>query len=531
MSKPKVIMTCLGAAGDVTTGSCTLLNVWTGKGRNLFGIVDAGIFQGEVEDEERNFNWPVNSEKIDFVIITHSHMDHVGALPLLRDYRGKIYGTSSTLRQAKELLLDSAKNYERNAAEQLGLTFEDYKNIQSQIEGLQKRQDAGHDLEIYHQYESILDDIKSTALYTEEDVNNICAHFCTVSVYDYCQITDSVCFRLIPETHINGATSVELYVGDFDENSVNIAFSGDIGPSNSVLYKNHKYKSNPFIKYLLLESLHGVEVQKETPEDVYHKVKKIMLNAQRSNRTVVLGVFSLDRSASALMFANTAIIEKNMSLTTYFDAPLGYRELLYYKEDYASKGNHWFKNLGKSPFDTNEVIVCNRYYEHVDALEDIDAKAVIASSAMGHGGRILDYFDRYVQDANADFVFLGYLHPESPSSILHNAKPLQQIDLNGLKFTKVCRTYQFEGLTSHGYFPEMVAMINRFPKLNGVLLNHAEMESKEAVKDKLDSMYHFDIAIPEMYDSYDNSFYSLTGEKMEIISREEGLKKFKDVLL
>lgn len=528
MSKPKVIMTCLGGAGNATTGSCTLLNVWPGKGRNLFGLVDAGIFQSE--GEERNYSWPVNAEKLDFVIITHSHMDHGGALPLLRDYKGKIYGTASTLRQLKELLLDAARNYERNAAEQLGLTLEDYKEIQFQVEGLQKKQDAGRDLELFHQYASILDDIKSAALYTEEDVYNICTHFCPISVYNYCQLGSSVCFRLIPETHQNGATSVELYVGDFDDKAVNIAFSGDLGPSNSLLYKNHKYKANPFINYLLLESLHGIEVQKETPEEVYHKIKKIMLDAQRRKRTVILGVFSLDRSAGALMLANRAIMEKNMSLTTYFDAPLGYRELLYYKEDYSGK-SYWFKALGKSPFDTSEVILCNRYYEHVDALEDIDAKAVITSSAMGYGGRMLDYFDRYVQDADADFVFLGYIHPDSPSGILHNARRMEQVELNGLKFTKVCNTYQFEGLTSHGYFPEMLAMINRFPKLNSVLLNHAEIDAKEAVKDKLDSMYHFDVVIPEMYDSYDNSFFSLTGEKMEVIPREEGLKKFKDVLI
>lgn len=528
MSDPKVFMTCLGAAGDATTGSCTLLNISDGRGRKLFGMIDAGIFQSE--GEERNFSWPVNSEKLDFVIITHSHMDHGGALPLLRDYKGKIYGTASALRQLKELLLDGARNYERNAAEQLGLTLEDYKSIQLQIEGLQKKQDAGHDLEIYHQYASILDDIKSATLYTEEDVYNICMHFCEVSIYDYCQLTDSVCFRLVPETHQNGAASVELYVGDFDEKSVNIAFSGDLGPSNSLLYKNHKYKANPFIKYLLLESLHGIEEQKETPEEVYHKIKKIMLNAQRNRRTVILGVFSLDRSASALMLANRAIQEKNMSLTTYFDAPLGYRELVYYKDDYVRKSKHWFKDLGNSPFDMGDIIPCNRYYEHVDALENIDAKAVITSSAMGHGGRMLDYFDRYVQDADADFVFLGYLHPDSPSGILHNAERMEQVELNGLKFTKVCKTYQFEGLTSHGYFPDMVAMIDRFPKLNSVFLNHADMEAKEAVKSKLDEMYDFDVVIPEMYDSYDNSFFSLTGEKMEIIPREEGFKRFKDIL-
>lgn len=528
MSDPKIYMTCLGGAGDTTTGSCSLLNIWSGKGKNLYGLIDAGIFQSE--GEERNFSWPVDSSKIDFVIITHSHMDHVGALPLLRDYRGKVYGTQSALQQAKELLLDAARNYERNAAEEMGLTFEDYKNIQYQIECLQKKQDAGHDLEIYHQYSSILDEIKTTALYTEEDVANILKRFCSVPVYDYCQLGESVYFRMIPETHQNGACSVELYAGDFDDKSVNIAFSGDLGPSNSALYKNHKYKPNPFIKYLLLESLHGVEEQKETPEDVYHKLKKLMLNAQRNNRTLIMGVFSLDRSAIALMFANKAIMEKNMSLTTYFDAPLGYRELTYYKLDYFAKDRHWFKELGKSPFDTNEVIVCNRYYEHVDALEDPDGKAVIASSAMGYGGRMLDYFDRYVQDANADFVFLGYLHPDSPSSILHNAERMEQVELNGLKFTKICNTYQFEGLTSHGYFPEMLAMINRFPYLNGLLLNHADMEAKEAVKEKIEEMYDFDVSIPELYDSYDNSFYCFTGSEMHIVTREEGLKKFKNVL-
>lgn len=528
MSDPKIFMTCLGGVGDATTGSCSLLNIWSGNGKNLFGLVDAGIFQSE--GEERNFRWPVDSSKLDFVIITHSHMDHIGALPLLRDYKGKIYGTQSALQQSKELLLDAARNYERGAAEQLGLTLEDYKKIQFQIESLQKKKDAGRDLEIYHQYSLILDDIKSAALYTEEDVMNICQHFSSVPVYDYCQLGESVYFRMIPETHQNGACSVEIYAGDFDDKSVNIAFTGDIGPSNSALYKNHKYKPNRFIKYLMLESLHGVEEQTETPEDVYHKIKKLMLNAQRSKRTLIFGVFSLDRSAIALMYVNRAIMEKNMSLTTYFDAPLGYRELTYYKLDYFTRNGHWFKDLGKSPFDTNEVIVCNRYYEHVNALQDPDAKAIIASSAMGYGGRMLDYFDRYVQDANADFVFLGYLHPDSPSSILHNAQRMEQVELNGLKFTKVCNTYQFEGLTSHGFFPEMLAIINRFPCLNGVLLNHAEMEAKEAVKEKLEQLYKFDVSIPELYDSYDNSFYCFTGDEMRVISVEEGYKKFKNIL-
>ncbi len=528
MSNPKIFMTCLGGAGDFTTGSCSLLHISDGKGKILVGLIDHGIFQAD--GDERNYTIPLDSKKIDFVIITHSHMDHTGALPLLRDYKGKIYGTSSTLRQAEELLQDSARNYERNAAEELGLTFEDYKNMQYQIEALQKKQDAGHDLEIYHQYSSILDEINSSALYTQEDVKNICGHFCAVPVYDYYQLAESVYFRLIPETHINGSCSIELYVGDFDDKSVNIAFSGDLGPSNSALYKNHKYKPNPFIKYLLLESLHGVEEQKETPEDVYRKVKKLMLDTWKKRRTLILGVFSLDRSATALMYANRAILEKNMSLTTYFDAPLGYRELLYYKEDYKRKDNQWFKSLGGSAFDTNEVIFCNRQYEHLDALEDIEAKAIITSSAMGYGGRMLDYFDRYVQDANADFVFLGYLHPDCPSSILHNAEKLEQVELNGLKFTKVCNTYQFEGLTSHGYFPEMLAMINRFPKLNGLLLNHAAMETKETVKKKIEEMYDFDVSIPELYDSYDNSYYCFTYDRMRVISKDEGRKVFKNVL-
>ena len=86
MSKPKIYMTMLGAAGDEVTGSSTLLKIVYDK-RTSYGLIDAGIVQGK--SEIRNFSYPVLAENLDFVILTHAHADHFLALPLLIPSRNK----------------------------------------------------------------------------------------------------------------------------------------------------------------------------------------------------------------------------------------------------------------------------------------------------------------------------------------------------------------------------------------------------------------------------------------------------------
>lgn len=526
MSKPKIYMTMLGAAGDEVTGSSTLLKIVYDK-RTSYGLIDAGIVQGE--DEIRNFSYPVLAKNLDFVILTHAHADHFLALPLLKDFKGKIYATASTFNQGRELLDDAALNYERAAAGSLGVSFEAYRGMRTKLEELERRKNHS-ELVLYNQLLAEISEIEGCALYTLRDVASITRHFVSVPVYQNFMVAHGVYARLIPATHQNGAVNIELYVGGFDEDSVNIAFSGDIGSKESLLYRKHNYKENPLVNYIIMESLHGLEERTQTYNDAFMELKKIIFDAQKKKKTLILAGFALDRSALLLYAINKMIDDYGLSTTVYFDSPLAHRELRHYKADYAVGKSHWFRNLGKAPFDTSEVIVTDRYEEHMRALRDNDSKIIITASAFGEGGRILDYFDRYIQDDNAIFAFISWLSEDCSSYILHNAEKGKIIELHGMHYVKKCETYQIQGFSAHGYFPEFIEFIERFPKIKGIFLNHANRDVKSELKDKLLENYDMSMYIPEMYDESENSFYCMTADSIKELSRREGHEVFKDVM-
>ena len=526
MSKPKIYMTMLGAAGDEVTGSSTLLKIVYDK-RTSYGLIDAGIVQGK--SEIRNFSYPVLAENLDFVILTHAHADHFLALPLLRNFKGKIYATTSTFNQGRELLSDAALNYERNAAGSLGISFDAYRAMRSKLDELERRKNH-QDLVLYNQLWTEISEIEECALYTLQDVENITRYFVSVPVYQDFILAHGVYARLIPATHQNGAVNVELYVGGFDEDSVNIAFSGDIGSKESLLYKKHNYKENPLINYIVMESLHGLEERTQTYEDAFFELKKIIFDAQKRKKTLILAGFALDRSAMLLYAINKMIDDYGLSATVYFDSPLAHRELKHYEADYATGKSHWFKDLGRAPFDTNEVIVTDRYEAHMDAVRDQDPKIIITASAFGDGGRILDYFDRYIQDDNAMFVFVSWLSEDCSSYVLHNAERGKIIELHGMHYVKRCETYQVQGFSAHGYLPEFIEFIERFPKIKGIFLNHANRDVKKELRDRLAEDYNMDMYIPEMYDETDSNFYCITAEGVKELLTYDGYEVFKNVM-
>lgn len=530
MSKPRVYYFMVGGAGNEVTGSCTVLRIEYND-KIYYGLVDTGIVQGP--NSFRNFNFPIEASKLDFVVLTHSHADHSGGLPMLKGFNGKLYATLDGFKQAKEILEDSALNHEQEAVEELGVPFEAYQRMCAELERLEKR--GATNLERYKALSNEVKEIRSGALYLPDDVEEISKFFTPILPYQDVKIDDGIYIRTIPSTHQNGAVSVELYVGNYSEDSVNISFSGDVGPSDSFLYRNHEYTKNHLINFCVMESLHGLEEKKQTPEDAHEELTNIVLDGLKKGKTVIEVVFALDRSAITLYSNNRAKKERNVQFKSYFDSKLAVKELIHYQNAYNSKDNLWFKDLGPNPFSTEETIILGKYAAHMNVVRSSDPKVVITASAFGEGGRVLDYFDHYIQDENAIFIFLGWLSPECNSYKLLNAQKGEIIELHGTQnshYVKHCETYQISGFSSHGYYPEFVEYIERFPNLKGLILNHAATETKEALRDKLKESYGFDICIPEMYDSMYRSFYTITSsDGIQELPVLEGYDVFKDVLI
>ena len=142
----------------------------------------------------------------------------------------------------------------------------------------------------------------------------------------------------------------------------------------------------------------------------------------------------------------------------------------------------------------------------------------------------MDYFDRYIQDDNAMFVFVSWLSEDCSSYVLHNAERGKIIELHGMHYVKRCETYQVQGFSAHGYLPEFIEFIERFPKIKGIFLNHANRDVKKELRDRLAEDYNMDMYIPEMYDETDSNFYCITAEGVKELLTYDGYEVFKDVM-
>lgn len=482
-----------GAAGDITTGSATLVTVCRGNDR--FGLlIDAGMFQGK--HEELNEASKLIYEKIDAIVITHAHLDHCGLVPYLfkHGYAGKVYGTYEALEHAVNALGDVAEINKQRIRQQLRVINKASKNHRNNRVYDKKKKPVDKLMDYS-------DELKGTVLYLEEDVEKAAANFTAIPVNMLTKISYGVSVKLIPNSHQDGAATVEVYT-EYKERHINGAFSGDIGKSDTYLYKHLSYKPNNKINYLVTECLHGVEEEVEDWRMSYDRFKFVIEKARNEGKKVYAGVFALERAATVDAMLNR-MIDEGLWINFCIDSTLANKHLNNYIHHYQSKQSPWFKEFSTNPFHTDNAQFIPNTANHMQILSNRKVDIVVTTSAMGHAGPIRDYFDRHIEDDKAVFVFTGWFPPDSPSSILHEAAKGDTILINGKEYIKRCDTVRLHGLSGHGYYPELMEMVNRYPRVQGIFLNHAEREAKLDFKAKLEEEKEgVKILMPEMNEEY-----------------------------
>lgn len=531
MSKPNICVyaMCIGGAGDIVTASSTILDCQI-NGKSHFIAVDCGIAQGK--DAVRYADFPITGKNIEAIIITHAHMDHFGGLAFLRDFKGKIYATSETFLLSEPIVYDVAEHNVRKAADMLGMSKVTYHHALSKLDEMSRRKKGPSDAELYKDLCDRYDDIEQAAIYTVNDVDDIRKHFCKINPFQVFVIAKGIYGRLIPNPHLLGAVSVEIYIGEItDENTVGISFSGDLGPKDNLLYRTMSYEANKYIKYAWIESIHGTENRLQTIEQGYELFKKCILRGYKNNSPVIIVVPSLDRSAKALFWINKFKREYEIDVPLYWDTPLGYDELIIYQRVYSLGKSFWFKDFDENPFIYRNLHVCQNITEHTMSLTKEGFKTVIVASPFNENGRVMDYYMKYIYDKNAQFVFISWLMPDSVAYSLVKANDGKDVNLLGDKYVKHCEVTQILCNSGHGNLPEYIDYINRFPNLKGLVINHGDRKAKNDVAKYYKSIYDFKIVIPEIYDDEggENCFYRLDSSEITSISSQDGYKIFEPV--
>jgi metallo-beta-lactamase family protein len=439
----------LGAAGTVT-GSKYLIET---PDKNI--LVDCGLFQGL--KELRLLNWSglaFGAAKIDIVLITHGHLDHVGYLPRLvkEGFTGQILGTAPTLEVAKIILEDSARIQEEDAE-------------RANERGFSKHKPA-------------------LPLYDTKDVKKTLPLFYPQPLDEWIEIGKEIFCRFRYNGHIIGATFIELKIKEKV-----IVFSGDIGKEQDLLMYPPQKPDKADI--LLIESTYGNRLH---PDDAEERLTEIIKNVASKRGTIIIPSFAVERT-QMLMYLLWQLKKKGVipDLPVYMDSPMGTGVLGIFEHNPS-----WHK----LPLEA-----CREMCKDIKLIESIQEtyklaaspqpKIIIAASGMATGGRILTYFVQYLGNESSTILLVGFQAEGTRGrALLEGAK---EIKLYGKMFPVKAQIENIEGLSSHADQDGLIDWISNLSSTpDKIFIVHGEHDSSVALKEKIKEIYDWNAAIPKL---------------------------------
>lgn len=440
----------LGAAGTVT-GSKTLV---THEGKQL--LVDCGLFQGY--KNLRTMNWepfPFDPTKLDAVVLTHAHLDHSGALPLLvkRGFRGPIFATPSTIDVCRILLPDSGRLQEEDAA--------------------------------YANRHKLSKHAPALPLYTEDDAERALRRLEPLPFEQPGDVADSLHLRLRPAGHILGASSVELTVGD-----TTVLFSGDLGRPDDLIMR----EPTPIARadHVVIESTYGDRLH--DTQDAEAALGEVIKRTAARGGIVVVPAFAVGR-AQALLYAiyrlkaSAAIPD----LPVFLNSPMAIDMTEIYHRHRAEHRLSVEECSGMC-----QVAKMTRSVEESRALNSLRYPAVIVSaSGMATGGRVLHHLKALGPDRRNTIVFAGYQAGGTRGARLVSGE--RNIRIHGEDVTINAEVVSLPGMSAHADAGQLVRWLATAPKPpRGVYLNHGEAGPADALRQRIERELGWSATVPRL---------------------------------
>ncbi|WP_413561548.1 MBL fold metallo-hydrolase RNA specificity domain-containing protein [Bdellovibrio sp. HCB209] len=441
----------MGAAGTVT-GSKFLVN---DKGTRI--LVDCGMFQGFKDLRELNWqDFPFDTRDINAVVLTHAHLDHCGALPLLvkRGFKGPIYCTHPTLELTQIILMDSAKIQEEDA---------DYANRK----GFSKHRPA-------------------LPLYTTEDVERTLPMLKPIDLHTPFQI-GSLTIEFFSSGHILGAASASVSNG-----VKKIHFSGDLGRYSDPLMPEPEALSKT--NYVVMESTYGDRDHSNVSSK--EVLKNCILEIAKSRGVLLIPSFAVGR-AQNLLFEITELKrngEVPAQIPVYFNSPMGHEVAKLYEE------YHGFHRLGSGQFaEIMSEVHTVKTAEDSKALNDDKSgpKIIIAASGMLTGGRVLHHVKALAPDSRNMILLAGFQTPGTRGhSLLTGSK---EIKIHGLYVDINCKVVSSDSFSAHADRSELLRWLKSGPQApERVFLVHGESQSADELRKRINRDLNWDVVVPRM---------------------------------
>lgn len=451
----------LGACGTVT-GSKYLLSVYDKK-----YLIDCGLFQGSKEIKQKNRQNPgFPLEELKCVILTHSHIDHTGYLPVLykNEFKGKVYCTSATKALLHILLPDAGQLQEEEAryAEKTG-----YTNFK-----------------------------KPDPLFTENEAKMSLKLLESVDFYKYKELAEGISFRFLYAGHILGSAIVEFKIKIKGRKHKYIIFSGDLGRKKHPILKPPDYFENG--DFLILESTYGDRLHPD--ESVGKLLEDIINETLRRKGCVLIPAFAVDRTEGVLYYLSE-IIERGSipkDIPVYVDSPMSLDALNLYRQ-FSSEYNQGFIEVLKirDPFRMPNLKPV-RSVEESKKLNYIKEPCIIISaSGMCNGGRVEHHLKYKMVDERNTILFVGYQAEGTKGRIILDGKE-KSINIHGIEYPVRAKVGKINSLSSHADYDEILWWLENSKCPEKVFVTHGENKARENLVVRLKDRFNIkDIVAPE----------------------------------
>ena len=429
----------IGADHEVT-GSCHYVEAC---GKRF--LVDCGMEQGK--DVFENVEIPVPASQIDYVLLTHAHIDHSGLLPLLfkNGFRGEIISNFATSDLCSIMLRDSAHIQEFEA---------EWRN--------RKGRRAGKE--------------EFVPLYTMDDALGAVELFHPCDYNQKIELTEGISIRFTDVGHLLGSASIEIWITE-DGVSKKIVFSGDIGNTNQPLIKDPEYLSEA--DYVVMESTYGDRTHGERPDYVTELANIIQETFDRGGN-VVIPAFAVGRTQEMLYFIRE-IKEKGLvtghgCFKVFVDSPLAIEATNVFNKNFRAcfdEDAMKLINAGINPikFDGLNLAVSSDESRAINF--DMEPKVIISASGMCDAGRIKHHLKHNLWRKECTVLFVGYQGAGTLGRAL--TEGANYVKLFGETIEVQAEIRKLSGISGHADKNGLLEWVNHFtPKPQKVFVVHGE---------------------------------------------------------
>lgn len=480
----------LGAAHEVT-GSCHYLEF-----ADKHVLVDCGMEQGP--DLYVNQEIPVNASTIDYVFVTHAHIDHSGLLPMLYNhgFRGQIFTTTATHQLCEIMLKDSAH---------IQMFEAEWKN--------RKAKRAGRP--------------EVVPLYDMNDAVGVLGHFVSCDYHSVINVCEGLKVRFVNAGHLLGSSSIEMWISENTAEGVEerkIVFSGDIGPGNRPLIKDPEYLTSA--DYVVMESTYGDRTH-ETPPDYAVELARVIRDTFTRGGNLVIPAFSVGRTQEMLYFIRRIKMENLLpefqNFEVYVDSPLAVEATTIFGKNVQDCFDDTALALvqqGINPIGFPGLRMAITSDESKMINFNDKPKVILSASGMCEAGRIRHHLKHNLWRKDSTILFVGYQVPGTLGNMLLNGA--KEVKLFGETIEVQAKIENLPGISGHADVNQLTKWVSMFdPKPKRVFIVHGE----DKVTEQFAAHIHEELGLEAYAPFSGDAFDLLTGACVAQGSREAVEKK------